>query len=303
MPLFSCIDYYYILNTVSLRPQVRANKHLPKRALQNLLHHSAVDTVYQTNPIIQLIFFVIERPVMLLQLLVLLSLLPLAFSASVAQSEEECQKRVPSSFTAAQKKLLCSPIPDRPQVSTIGPAICASVAKQLLHGTVKFESILLLCQGASSAAPVQCYNKLESVGSSLKAKYGVDLCARVENTLPGECFAEVYAYSGTNNKLKPDSLMSFCKSLEDRAPLLCLHAVRDTSMLPLSQALELCGEVVGSGTTSSTDENSSVARCIKQMHDQVSIAQVLLLFHLRTCYIFDHFCRSSPASGSILRIF
>lgn len=203
-------------------------------------------------------------------LLIVFCLVPLLCAASV---DDECQKRVPPSYTVAQKKQLCTQLPDKLQSSIIGPAICSSVAKQLLGGNVKFDVILQLCQGASSAAPVQCYDKLDSLGSSLKSKYGVQLCANVETTLPGECFAETNAYSGTNNKLKVEALLSFCTSLEDRAPLLCLQAVKDTTLLPLSQALDVCKEVIGSGSTSSTDGNRLVASCISQMHSQVSNVQ------------------------------
>jgi hypothetical protein len=184
-------------------------------------------------------------------------------------SNEDCEKRVPSSYTAAQKKQLCTPLEDVPQQSTIGPAICASVAKQMLHGNAKFEMILQLCQGASSAAPVQCYDKLESVGSTLKNKFGLELCARADSTLPGECFSEVSAFSGTNNKVKPEVLSEFCRALEDRAPLLCLHAVKDTGMAALPQAIEVCSEVVGSGGKAGSQGNTAAADCIRAMHSQV----------------------------------
>jgi hypothetical protein len=185
-------------------------------------------------------------------------------------SNEDCEKRVPSSYTAVQKKQLCTPLADVPQQSTIGPAICASVAKQMLHGNAKFEMILQLCQGASSAAPVQCYDKLDSVGSTLKNKFGLDLCARADSTLPGECFSEVSAFSGTNNKVKPEVLSEFCRSLEDRAPLLCVHAVKETGMAALPQAIEVCAEVVGSGGKAGSKGNTAAADCIRAMQSQVS---------------------------------
>lgn len=189
--------------------------------------------------------------------------------ADSAAPDGECQKRVPNSYTALQKNQLCLKPLGRAHPTTIGPAICASVAKQLLHGNVKFETILQLCQGATSASPVQCYDKMDNVGSSSKAKYGVELCAHVENTLPGECFATVSSYPGSSSKVKPEVILSFCKALEDRAPLLCLQAVKDTNLIPIAQALDICGEVVGSGSSSSTDNNRLVANCIVQMHSQV----------------------------------
>jgi hypothetical protein len=140
----------------------------------------------------------------------------------------------------------------------------------MLHGNAKFEMILQLCQGASSAAPVQCYDKLESVGSTLKTKFGLDLCARADSTLPGECFSEVSAFSGTNNKVKPEVLSEFCRSLEDRAPLLCVHAVKETGMAALPQAIEVCSEVVGSGGKAGSRGNTAAADCIRAMQSQVS---------------------------------
>jgi hypothetical protein len=159
---------------------------------------------------------------------------------------EECEKRVPSSYTQPQKKQLCSMAAD--STGGIGPAICASVAKQLLHGNVKFETILQLCQGSPSAAPVQCYDNMDATGSSnnaLKSKYGLDLCTNAQSGVPGECFASISVFPGTNNRVKPDELLSFCRSLEDRAPLLCMQAVRDTGLVPAAQALDACQQVVG----------------------------------------------------------
>lgn len=226
-------------------------------------------------------------------------------SADNATSDEECQKRIPNSYTAVQKNQLCMKIPGRPNPTTIGPAICASVAKQLLHGNVKFETILQLCQGATSAAPIQCYDKMDSVGSSSKTKYGVELCAQAESTLPGECFATVSSYSGTSSKVKPEVLMSFCKVLEDRAPLLCLQAAKDANLVSITQALDMCGEVVGSGSSSSTDSNRLVANCIAQMHSQVQCGSCRL--YCKSCIDINHACliagRSSLAAASLDRIF
>lgn len=182
---------------------------------------------------------------------------------------EECEKRVPSSFSAAQKKQLCTfDVADKSS-GTIGPAICASVAKQALGGNVKFETILQLCQGASSASPAQCYDKLEPVGNQLRTKYGIDLCAKTNTTLPGECFAELNGFSGTANRLKPEQTLEFCKSLEDRAPLLCLQAVHETKILTVPQAFEICQEVVGDGEDTSSSHNLAVATCLREMQPQI----------------------------------
>jgi len=191
-----------------------------------------------------------------------------ASKTSVVVSEE-CEKRVPSSYNAAQKKQLCSFDASAKNFGRIGPAICASVAKQVLHGNVKFDTILQLCQGSASAAPVQCYDKMESAGNQLKAKYSLDLCANSESTLPGECFAELNSYPGTANRLKPEVMLEFCRTLHDRAPLLCLQAVQETHMLTVPQALEVCREVVGSGDHASTVQNMAVATCIREMQSQV----------------------------------
>jgi hypothetical protein len=40
-------------------------------------------------------------------------------------------------------------------------------------------------------------------------------------------------------------LVPFCAALDDRAPLLCLHAVAEGALLPLQQALEACALAVG----------------------------------------------------------
>ena len=81
-----------------------------------------------------------------------------------------------NSYTAQQKKQLCEPpesvaasasLIRRESGSSIGPAICASVAKDALHA--KFDVVLALCKGASSAAPAQCMSKLDNMA---KNKYG-----------------------------------------------------------------------------------------------------------------------------------
>ena len=187
---------------------------------------------------------------------------------------QECEKRVPSSFTAAQKKQLCTSVStvDSTEGTVLGPALCESMAKQLLHGNIKFDTILQLCQGASSSAPVQCYNNMDKAGNTLKTKYGLELCSRVDSTLPGECFAEINSYTGTNNKVKPEMLFTFCQSLEDRAPLLCMNAVKQTNLLPIPQVMELCADVIGSGSKSSSEGNNAVAMCIEQMQTQVSMS-------------------------------
>lgn len=217
---------------------------------------------------------------------------------------EECEKRVPSSYTAAQKRQLCTAIEGSAgSVNSIGPAICASVAKQVLHGSPKFETILQLCQGASSAAPVQCYEKMEATGSALRNNYALDLCARAESTLPGECFADINGYSGTTNKVKPEVLSEFCRSLVDRAPLLCVQAVKDTGLLPVPQALAECALVLGSGDSKDGSEgNTAAADCITAMQPQVwdqllvrwlkgTLAQAMSgPAHLFDCCVSNHCC-------------
>jgi len=196
--------------------------------------------------------------------MLLLVLLALCLPSSSAPSE--CEKRVPASFTAAQKQQLCADGSGGGSSGgsggssgssgsgsgfgsgsgsggiSIGPAICATVAKHL-HAS--FDTILQLCQGASSAAPAQC---LGLVG--VKAKHGLDLCRGAATTLSGECYEEISALKG---KKVGAGLVPFCAALDDRAPLLCMLAVHKTGLLPLPQALEHCSLAVGAvGRTSNS---------------------------------------------------
>lgn len=173
----------------------------------------------------------------------------------------ECEKRSHSSFNPAQKQQLCS---TKGQYS-IGPAVCASVAKNVLH--FKFEDILELCRDSVSASPAQCMNKLDV---SLRGKYGAELCRGAGSTLPAECFKELLAMKGTSDRVK-NQAVDFCKKLEDRAPLLCMHAISLTALLPLHQALSVCNESIGSGDSSSQSFYNNVpATCIYDMRYNVN---------------------------------
>lgn len=173
----------------------------------------------------------------------------------------ECEKRSHTSFNAAQKQQLCSTTGKY----SIGPAVCASVAKTVLH--FKFEEILELCRDSVSASPAQCMNKLDV---SLRGKYGVDLCKGADSTLPAECFKELLTLKGSGDRVKPLAV-DFCKNLEDRAPLLCMHAISSTALLPLHQAMSLCNDSVGSGDSSSRSfYNNAAASCIFDMRYNVN---------------------------------
>lgn len=173
----------------------------------------------------------------------------------VSQAINECERRLPNSYTKPQKQQLCR------KDDSLGPAICASLAKQILH--VKFEVILELCQDATSSAPVQCMSSLDNKASN---QYGISICKHATSKLPGECFMDISSFPGTSsNKVKPEHTISFCTDLVDRAPLLCIHAVRNSSLLPIHQALDYCREAIGEVQESSSDLNSMVASCIYKM--------------------------------------
>lgn len=178
----------------------------------------------------------------------------------LSQAITECERRLPNSYTKPQKQQLCR----YDDGGSLGPAICASLAKQILH--VKFEVILELCQDATSSAPVQCMNSLDNKASN---QYGISICKHATSKLPGECFMDISSFHGTSssssNKVKPEQTISFCTDLVDRAPLLCIHAVRNTSLLPIHQALDYCREAIGEVHQSSSDLNSMVASCIYKM--------------------------------------
>lgn len=177
-------------------------------------------------------------------------------SVSSDQQKSECEKRVISSFTVAQAKQLCEDAP----AGAIGPAICASVAKQVLHA--KFEVALELCQGSISAAPAQCMSKLDV---TTRNKHGLTLCQGAVSSLPAECYNELVSYAGGRGSIKTDEIISFCHDIEDPAPILCMHAVKSTSLVPLHQALFPCHNAIGSPAAEDVKANFAVADCIEHM--------------------------------------
>lgn len=192
---------------------------------------------------------------MIIRLILLIIALQTSSSVVVSQAITECERRLPNSYTKPQKQQLCR------HDDSLGPAICASLAKQILH--VKFEVILELCQDATSSAPVQCMSSLDNKASN---QYGISICKHAISKLPGECFMDISSFPGTSsNKVKPEQTISFCTDLVDRAPLLCIHAVRNSSLLPIHQALDYCREAIGEVQESSSDLNSMVASCIYKM--------------------------------------
>ncbi len=193
----------------------------------------------------------------LLQIIAALAQLKLSLGQTGKSVLSECEKRAHASFTVVQKRLLCS---TKGTVS-IGPAVCASVAKSTLH--LKFEDILELCQSSTTASPAQCINKLDA---NMRSKYGVPLCKGADSTLPAECYRELMSLKGNNDRIRPESALEFCGDLGDRAPLLCMHAVSSAALLPTSQALKLCNDSLGSGDSSSQSYyNNVAAACILDM--------------------------------------
>lgn len=169
----------------------------------------------------------------------------------------ECEKRAHTSFTAQQREQLCSGA----SPGSIGPAVCASAAKDSLH--LKFDEILVLCAGAINAAPAQCMNSLDQAN---RKKHGFQLCEKAYSPLSAECFKELTAFKG--KRLKLESVVDFCSSLEDRAPLSCMMAVASTTLLPIDQAIFPCSNAVGNGFTDSLSHegnNNATAACIYDM--------------------------------------
>mmetsp|Transcript_19725 Transcript_19725/g.32966 ORF Transcript_19725/g.32966 Transcript_19725/m.32966 type:complete len:1119 (+) Transcript_19725:127-3483(+) len=245
---------------------------------------------------------------------------------ATTQTLSECQKRLSSSFTASQKQQLCAETTH----NDIGPAMCAAAAKQLLN--MNFDNTLQLCLGAESAAPAQCMSKMNK---NQRAKNGISLCKGAKSTLPGTCYNEISGYPGTKNQVKPELLEDFCLSLEDEAPLLCIRAVKDTSLMPVTQAIEVCAVSVGSagverknaGTRNvgntfarahefflsligmkrnkrgNTHSDAAVANCIQAMKDEVKPSfGVIAMEVLRFCVnsnpsVYDFFLpRQHPSS-------
>lgn len=172
----------------------------------------------------------------------------------------ECEKRLPNSYTKVQKQQLCQFTSN----NFIGPAICATVAKQILH--LKFEMILELCKYARSSAPVQCMNTLDSKSSNL---HGIELCKDQTSTLSAECYMEISNLS-SNKLLKLESIVSFCKELNDRSPLLCIQAVKNTTLVPIHHSIEYCKDAIGEGLQSNSYYNRAVSNCIYQMKSHVN---------------------------------
>lgn len=189
-------------------------------------------------------------------ILLLLTIIILLIAESITEPLSECEKRIHNNFNKEQKKILCT---NNNNSNSIGPAICAQYAKDTLH--LKFDEILLLCKDAVSSLPGQCYNELDNKN---KKKYGMLLCGNTNSLLPSKCFNTLYNVINKNN-LKDEQIITFCKGLDDDSPLQCMNAVKNTSMLALPKAIDICENAVGAGSTSYSFLDDAVAICITNM--------------------------------------
>ena len=185
----------------------------------------------------------------------LLCIVHIAVIASVGTKEKrqanECELRCHSSFTATEREQLCR---GTHKGNLIGPALCASEAKSKL--SVKFETISQLCKGASSIHPVTCYNSLPS---SDRNKYGVQLCARISSSLVGKCWVELSKLAGAS-KLKENELIAFCQSIDDEAPMQCVKTSVSSSLTSIANALDPCRNA-----SQNDDGMSYVSDCLQVM--------------------------------------
>ncbi len=192
------------------------------------------------------------------------------FASPLPRIVIECEKKAHLSFSSKQKQQLC-------QTTTtgdfsIGPAVCSVAAKDRLH--LPFDDILDLCVEAPSSAPAECYAKIEK---ARQKSVGLRLCSKMDSSLPGECYNELHHGMWKNTPVgikthksfpvdKDNSIIEFCKNIEDRSALLCVAATKNFTQLSSFQALELCKDVVGSGDGSIHNPlNFMVSSCIDKM--------------------------------------
>ena len=83
--------------------------------------------------------------------------------------------------------------------------------------------------------------------------------------MPSECFSLISNYGGGSKQVKNDDLLSFCKGLQDKAPLQCVEAVKNTTLMPVAKALSSCENAIGAGSTSDFFLNDAVSICIDEM--------------------------------------
>jgi hypothetical protein len=86
---------------------------------------------------------------------------------------------------------------------------------------LKYDEISELCLNASSGTPVFCY---ESLTQKDRKAIGMTLCSQASSPLPSTCWNQLIALKGVN-KLSSEVILSFCQTITDTAPLLCLDFV------------------------------------------------------------------------------
>ena len=191
--------------------------------------------------------------------------------------EGECERRCPKKLTLVQRKQLCnsdvtssSLLGDKESniQSSIGPAICANLAVDVMH--LSFEDILVLCNQSTSAAPVHCLNMIDA---KYRSNYGITLCKSSHTSIRGECFKLLMSFNsgiftGWQKSLNAEEIFDFCVEVDEKAndkgPILCMNAVKETGLMSASLALDICKLSVHVGSDSS-DAVSSTARCIFDM--------------------------------------
>ena len=116
----------------------------------------------------------------LLSFLMILMLLKKEIFTESRDVEGECERRCPKRLTLAQRRQLCNSDVTSSSLlgekessiqSSIGPAICANLAVDVMH--LSFEDILVLCNQSTSAAPVHCLNMIDA---KYRSNYGITLC-------------------------------------------------------------------------------------------------------------------------------
>ena len=216
------------------------------------------------------------KSLMLILFIFILTLKKGIFTAS-RDVEGECERRCPKKLTHVQRRQLCNSNSSSPLLgdkeyysssdhSSIGPAICANLAVDILH--LSFEDILVLCNQSTSAAPVHCLNMIDA---KYRSNYGIDLCRSSHTSIRGECFKLLMSFnsgifSGWQKSLNVEEVFDFCMEVDEKAndkgPILCMNAVKDTSLMPASLALDICKLSVHMGGLDSSDIGSSTTRCI-----------------------------------------
>eukprot|EP01035_Chromulina_nebulosa_P066657 gene66657-91282_t len=195
-----------------------------------------------------------SNSLMLILFVIILSLKKEIFSTS-RDVEGECERRCPKKLTVVQRRQLCNSNTSSTLLgekefylssghNSIGPAICANLAVDILH--LSFEDILVLCSQSTSAAPVHCLNMIDA---KYRSNYGIGLCKSSHTSIRGECFKLLMSFnsgmfSGWQKSLNVEEVFDFCMEVDEKAsdkgPILCMTAVKETSLMPANLALDIC---------------------------------------------------------------